>query len=389
MRSSSSSGRGVIVAIVGAGMGGLAAAAALRKVGIEALIYEQAPEFARVGAGIHVAANAVKVLRGLGLRDDVLFSKAFVNETTMHREFDTAKLTGQLDHGEEATKRFGAPYTTWHRGDLHEALAALVPASMVRRGKHVVGVDADTSSPTLHFADGTVASADVIVGADGVHSVIRSTLFDVAPPRFTDRVAYRAIVSRDAVNEPNLDSSCKWWGPDRHLVHYYVSAGREIAFTTSVPDATWNVESWSAEGDIDVFRDAFAAFHPYVQKIIWTVQRVHRWAINAHDPMSAWSSGNVVLLGDACHTVTPYMGQGAALAMEDAVVLARALAAIDGDKDGVPEALRRYEAARKPRTSHVQRLSEQNTWGRYGADTGWLYGYDAWTVSLDDVPKVA
>lgn len=372
--------KGLRVAIVGAGMGGLTAAAALRRLGVDVSIYEQAPEFSRIGAGIHVAANAMKVLLGVGLPQRVIDEKAFINSKTMHRAYDTGEVSGQLDHGAESTARFGAPYTTWHRGDLHEALTALVPSEVVQRNKHVVGLEGDASSPVLRFEDGSRAEADVLIAADGVHSVVRASLFGASEPRFTGRVAYRAVIPREKVNEPRLDESCKWWGPDRHLVHYYVSAGREIGFTTSVPDASWNVESWSAEGDVETFRHEFREFHPYVQKITHAVDRVHRWAINAHDPLPSWHSGNIVLLGDAAHTLTPYMGQGAALAMEDAVVLARSLARV-GEVD-VPTALAQYEAARRERATHVQQRSEANTWGRHGEDTAWLYGYDAWTVPL-------
>lgn len=367
------------IAIVGAGMGGLAASAALRRLGADPVIYEQAGEFSRIGAGIHVAANAMKVLMGLGLPDEVVREKAFINGKTSHREYDTGELTGELDHGPESTARFGAPYTTWHRGDLHKALTDLVPDGRIVRGKQVVGLEGDVSAPVLRFADGTSADADIVIAADGVRSPLRTAILGERPPRFTNRIAYRAVVSRERVGEPELDDSCKWWGPDRHIVHYYVSGGREIAFTTSVPDADWNVESWSAEGDVATFQEAFADFHPRVQKITHAVDTVHRWGINTHDPLPTWHAGNVVLIGDAAHPVTPYMGQGAALAMEDAVVLSRSL--LDGSDD-VTRAIERFESARIERTSTVQRISEANTWGRRGEDTSWLYGYDAWSTPI-------
>src|SRR5690606_6949565 len=295
------------VAVVGAGMGGLTAAAALGRVGLDATVYEQAGEFSRVGAGIHVAANAVKVLLGLGLPEQTLNTRAFINSVTMHRRFDTGEVTGTIDHGEESVRLYGAPYTTWHRGDLHEALLDLVPAAVVQRGRKVIGVEVSSSAATLKFADGSAESADVIIASDGVHSPIRDELFEAPPPRFTQRVAYRAVVSREAVADPDLDESCKWWGPDRHLVHYYVSGGREIAFTTSVPDPTWHIDSWSATGDVRTLREEFSAFHPRVRRILDAVEQVHRWAIYAHDPLPTWHAGPVVLIGDACHTTTPYM----------------------------------------------------------------------------------
>ncbi|HEX3615867.1 MAG TPA: FAD-dependent monooxygenase [Solirubrobacteraceae bacterium] len=387
--STENAGTGLRVAIVGAGMGGLGAAIAMRKLGLNPTIYEQAHDFARIGAGIHVAANAVNALTGLGITDEVLAEKAFVNTTTTHRDSASGEVTGTIDHGAASVREYGAPYTTWHRGDLHAALHALVPQDIIQRGRKVVGAESSANGATLTFEDGSAASADVVIAADGVHSPTRAALFEVNPPRFTQRLAYRSIVEVGKVGDPDLDESCKWWGPDRHLVHYYVSSGREIGFTTSVPETEWDVESWSAVGDVEVLRAEFAQFHPRVRNILDAVERVNIWAINAHDPMSTWVAGNVVLIGDACHTVTPYMGQGAALAIEDGVVLARLLARLGGDRSGIPEALSRFEELRRPRTTRVQVLSEANTWGRYGANVGWLYGYNAWNVDLDGAPAAS
>lgn len=370
------------IAVVGAGMGGLSSAAALRKFGIDVHVYEQAESFARVGAGIHVAANAVKALYGLGLAEATLREKAFLPVADFHREYDTGKLTGQLPHTEAQEKAFGAPYTVWHRGDLHAAMFDLVPQEIIHRGRKLVGVDQDAHSATLRFADGSSATADAVIGSDGIHSVVRATVLGVSKTQFTGRLAYRAVIDKAKIGVPDLDPATKWWGPDRHFVHYHVSAGREVAFTTSVPEKDWSVESWSAQGDPDVLRAEFADFHPHVRRILDQVTRVAKWGVNTHAPLPSWCEGRVTIIGDAAHTVTPYMGQGAAQSMEDAVVLARCLAGLGGDADGVGGAFKRFEATRKPRTTMIQEISAANTWGRYGADTTWLYGYDAWTVPL-------
>lgn len=375
-------GKSFKIAVVGAGMGGLSAAAALRKLGVAVDIYEQAESFARIGAGIHVAANAVKALYGLGLSEQTLREKAYFPIADYHREFDTGKLTGELPHTEEQEKKFGAPYTVWHRGDLHAAMLELVPSEIIHRGRKLVGVDQDAHSATLRFADGSSAVADAVIGSDGIHSVVRAAVLSASKTKFTGRLAYRTVIDKAKIGVSDLDPAAKWWGPDRHFVHYHVSAGREVAFTTSVPDKDWDIESWSAQGDPDVLRKEFADFHPHVRKILAQVERVNKWGVNTHEPLKSWTEGRVVIIGDAAHTVTPYMGQGAAQSMEDAVVLARCLAELDGDADGIAGALKRFEAIRKPRTTMIQEISAANTWGRYGADTTWLYGYDAWTVPL-------
>jgi salicylate hydroxylase/6-hydroxynicotinate 3-monooxygenase len=176
-----------------------------------------------------------------------------------------------------------------------------------------------------------------------------------------------------------IDPGCKWWGPDRHIVVYHVSGGREVYFTTSVPE-DWRLESWSARGDVEELRAAFEGFHPDVQKVLEACPEVHKWAIHERAPLPTWSRGRAVLLGDACHPMTPYMAQGAATSMEDAAVLARCLDGVG--QDGIAEAFRRYEASRKPRTSKIQLESRENRWLRHAEPAGWVYGHDAWVAPL-------
>lgn len=373
-----SSSSQIDIAVVGAGMGGLAAASALLRLGLEVEVYEQAGQFARVGAGIHVAPNAVKALLGLGMSRDVLATKAYARTAARHRNGYTGELLSEWPTPEA---EFGAPYTTWHRGDLHAVMAGLVPAERVHRGRQLVGIDRGATSATLRFADGSTVVADVVIAADGIHSVIRQRELGGEHPSPTGRSAYRAVIARDRL-PASLDPTCKWWGDDRHFVHYFVSGGREVAFTTSLHEPDWIVESWSEEGDVEHLREEFSMFHSDVQAILGAVERVYRWAIHTRDPLPSWTSGPVVLIGDACHPMAPYMGQGAAMAIEDAIVLARCLA-VAGGRDGVAEALRRFEQLRKPRTSRVQSTSDGNTWGRGRWDADWLFGYDAWTVPLD------
>ena len=368
------------IAIVGAGMGGLAAAATLRRAGFEVAVYEQANRFARVGAGIQMMPNSMKVLRGIGV-EKRLRRVAFAPYSHLNRIGDTGEVTNELPMPETL---YGAPYLCMHRAELHEALAAAVAAAIVHLGKELVGLEQRGGQVELAFADGTRVRADAVVGADGVHSTVREILLGPETPQWKGRVAYRAVFPAALVGRDLGPSRTKWWGADRHIVIYYTTAARdEVYFVTSVPEPVeWMTrESWSAKCDVRELRAAYESFHPDVRAVLEGCPDCHKWAILERDPLPRWSDGLVVLLGDACHPMTPYMAQGAATSIEDAAVLARCLKEVAGED--VEGAFRRYEAHRKPRTSRIQAISSANTWLRTGEpDTAWLYGYDAWTVPL-------
>ena len=368
------------VAIIGAGMGGLATAAALRKVGIEVTVYEQARQFARLGAGIQVGCNAMKVLRGFGL-ESRMRSQSFYPRSWNNRDWRTGEVKFDMIFGETAEAKFGAPYLLAHRGDLHAALASAVPEQVVRLNHKLVGLDETTDGVRLSFADGTTAQADAVVGADGVHSAVRDILFDTAPVNYTGRIAYRTTYPAALLGGEKIDDCTKWWGEDRHIVIYYVKPDRsEIYLVTSQPEPEFRIESWSTKGDVRDLRKAFAGFHHQVERVLAACPDVHKWAIVDREALPRWADGKVTLLGDACHPMTPYMAQGAAMAIEDAAVLSRCLDGVD--HDGIASAFRRFEATRKERTSRVQATSRANTWLKQKTDTDWVYGYDAWTTPL-------
>ena len=369
-------GKPLSIAIVGAGIGGLAAAATLRQVGHHVTVYEQARAFARVGAGIQQSPNAVKVLRGLGL-EDRLRERAFRPESSLNRKHNSGEITWERMLGAEVEEKYGAPYFYMHRGDLHEALAAIVPEETVRREKKLVGLAQHDESVRLEFTDGSEASADLAIGADGVHSVVRETLWGAEAPRFTGRVAYRTTFPASLMGGATIDGSAKWWGPDRHIVMYYVTPQRdEIYFVTSTPEPDFQVESWSAKGDLDMLRDAYKDFHPQVSTVLAACRDVHKWALFERDPMPQWRKGRVTLLGDSCHPMTPYMAQGAATAIEDAAVIARCLAGIGHDE--IESALQQYEEHRKPRTARIQKISRLNNLDKIKMETARVFSYDAW-----------
>ena len=376
------------IAIIGAGMGGLAAAATLRQAGFDVTVYEQAPHFERVGAGIQMIPNSMKVLRRIGVEEKVR-STSFEPYSHLNREWDTGRIIRELPMPESL---FGAPYLCMHRADLHSALVSILPQDIIQLNKKLIGLDQTSKLVSLAFADGTRALADAVVAADGVHSLVREIIIGPDMPLHKGRIAYRAIFSSALLNGFDIGRSrTKWWGIDRHIVIYYTRADRsELYFVTSVPEpAEWVTrESWSAKGDVNELRQAYEGFHSDVRKVLEACPDCHKWAILEREPLPRWSDGRVALLGDACHPMTPYMAQGAATAIEDAAVLARCLKQVDGED--IQGAFQLYESNRKPRTSRIQAISSANTWMKGGDDdTSWLYGYDAWNVPLTPTESFA
>jgi 6-hydroxynicotinate 3-monooxygenase len=372
------------IAIIGAGIGGLALAGLLSRQGVHVRVFEQAPAFERIGAGIQMSPNAMHVLRALGL-EPLLRQLAFEPPAWTHRVWDTGEHLADLSFGAEAERRYGAPYLLMHRGDLHAAILSAVPLDVIQFNKKLVDLARRGCGVELRFADGSRATADGVVGADGVHSKVREILLGPERPIFTGRVAHRTVFPAALLGEFAVDTCTKWWGPDRHIVVYPVNPRRdEIYFVTSVPDPDWDVESWSARGEMAEVQSALAGFHPDVQRLLAACPQVHKWALFERDPLPRWSEGPVVLLGDACHPMTPYMAQGAANALEDAAVLSRCLAG------AVDPALSfaRYEATRLERTARIQLTSRQNTWGKTAGDPGWVYGYNAWSTPIAQAPAL-
>jgi 6-hydroxynicotinate 3-monooxygenase len=375
------------LAVIGAGIGGLALAGLLSRAPAKVRVYEQAAAFQRIGAGIQMGPNAMRVLRALGL-EPLLRRLAFYPPSWANRAWDTGEYLFELAYGADAEARYGAPYLLMHRGDLHAALASAVPPDAIAYRKKLVDLERTASGVRLRFTDGSSAEADAAIGADGVHSRVREILLGPERPKFTGRVAHRTVFPSALIKGVTVDTCTKWWGPDRHIVVYPVNPARtETYFVTSVPDPTWDVESWSAKGDMAEVFAALAGFHDDVQRVLEACPQVHKAALFDRDPLPRWSDGPVALLGDACHPMTPYMAQGAACALEDAAVLSRCIAAAD-DGD-MAAAFRRFEATRLERTARIQLTSRQNTWGKERIDPGWVYGYDAWATPIADARAAA
>jgi salicylate hydroxylase len=221
-----------------------------------------------------------------------------------------------------------------------------------------------------------------VIGGDGIHSALRSAMFGPDAPRFTGLVSWRAVVPRAAVTDlPNLDSFTKWWGPEpeRQIVTFPLTGGQEIFVFATTPQSDWREEGWTFPGEIDVLRAAYSDFHAEARALLNACTDVTRSALHVRDPMPRWSQGCATVLGDAAHPMVPFMAQGACMAIEDAVMLARALS--DGPED-TPAALIAYEDARRDRTAAIQRGSLANDWLKDGGNADWVYGYHAWTAPL-------
>jgi salicylate hydroxylase len=369
------------IGINGGGIGGLASAIALRAAGHEVEVYEQAADYRRVGADINLTPNAVRALKSLDVFD-VLVGKGAQPTHRISRMWDSGEETSRLAMAGEAERKYGAPQLTIHRADLLDALRSRIPEASVLLGHRVTGIAAG-DAPRVHFADGGERSVDVLVGADGIHSPTRAALFGPEHPQFTGLVSYRSVVDRAKLDVPNLDAFTKWWGPtpDRQIVTFPLNRGREtFVFATTAQD-DWRHESWTMPGDVVELRQVYADFHGEARALLDACDTVMKSALYVRDPLPAWSAGHVTLVGDACHPMTPFMAQGACMAIEDAVVLGRALAGVS--LAAVPAALRRYENARKERTARMQLASRGNEWLKQGGNADWVYGYDAAVTPLD------
>lgn len=371
-----------LIGISGAGIGGLAAAIALRKLGKDVIVFEQAAQFARVGADINLTPNAVLALDGLGI-GDALRETAARPTHRISRTWDTGEETSRIEMAEAAQTRYGAPQLTMHRADLMTALEQAMPADQVRLGKRTQSIVETPDGIALTFADGSTQRVDVLVGADGIHSMVRTAIVGQEHPVFTGVVAYRAVVPAERLQGVNnLNAFTKWWGPnpETQIVTFPLNRGRDIFIFATTPQDSWRHESWTTPGDVGELRASYANFHPEARALLDACDEVLKSALYVRDPLPTWSKGNMTLLGDACHPMMPFMAQGAGMAIEDGIVLARCLANAEGAD--VPAALARYQAARLDRTAQIQIGSRGNNWLKAGSNADWVYEYDAWNVAL-------
>lgn len=347
------------VIILGAGLGGLTAALSLLQQGFDVQVFEQAKELKEVGAGLQLSANANRVLHNLGLAKQLqaIASEPAGKEIRLWNSGQSWKL---FDLGTESVSRYGYPYYTVYRADLHkllvEAVLALKPDA-IQLDSRCVDVEQGGSMSVVRLENGATHTADVVVAADGVHSVIRSKLIAPDTPEFSGCMAWRGVIASDRLPD-HLRSAIgvNWVGPGAHVIHYPMRQDRLINFVGIVEKSQWQVESWTERGTIEECAQDFAGWHPDVHTLIQALETPFKWALMVRKPLEHWTSGNVTLLGDAAHPTLPFLAQGAAMAIEDGFVLGRCLAKY---ADPV-SALRAFEAARISRTSKIVQGSADN-----------------------------
>jgi salicylate hydroxylase len=372
------------IGIAGGGVGGMTAAIALARAGHRVTVYEQARGWGRVGADINLTPNVVKALDGLGGRIGERLRRDGAQPTfRISRDWDTGLETSRLGMGNIAEQHYGAPQVTIHRADLLAALAAEFAVAQVRLGQRLATVAQDEAGVDLVFEDGSRARHDLVVGADGIHSRVRAALFGQESPRFTGVVSFRSVVPTERVQDvPEIEAFTKWWGPHPHsqIVTFPLNQGRETFVFATIGQDSWTEESWTSEGDVAELRSCYQGFHPDARRLLEACDSVLKSALYEREPLQQWSVGAVTLLGDACHPMLPFMAQGAGMAIEDAVVLARALTGVG--RLQAPAALKTYEDARRERTARIQLGSRGNQWMKGPGNADWVYGYDAWTTPL-------
>ncbi len=364
------------------GIGGLTAAIALRQKGFRVAVFEQAQRFARVGADINLTPNAVRALDGLQL-GAALRKHAARPTHRISRMWDTGVETSRLAMSDEAEEKYGSPQLTLHRGDLMAALEAALPDDLICFGQRVVSIDRKDQHIELSFADGERQEVSLLIGADGIHSIVRKMLLGEEQPRFTGVVAFRAVIPTEKVAHlPNIGAFTKWWGPNpfSQIVTFPLSQGRETFVFATIGQESWTEESWTTQGSVEELRQLYADFHPEARSLLNACDQVLKTALYERDPLPRWCDARIALLGDACHPMLPFMAQGAGSAIEDAVMLSRCLG--ETDLDGV-SALRLYEDLRLERTAQIQLGSRGNEWLKDGGNADWVYGYDVWRAPLD------
>ncbi len=366
------------IAIIGAGLGGLTAAGFLQRAGFPVTVYEQAEAFSRIGAGIILSANVMKVLRRLGIERD-LIETGIKPHSYISRAWDTGETLYEIVFDNESEAHFGGPYLNVHRGDLHAVLERVVTPGTIAFNHRLVGLDERSDGVHLTFENGLRTDVAIVIGADGIRSKVREFLLGNEPPRFVGAVAQRAIFPTERLRGFKIPDCTKWWGRDRHILPYFMTSRRdEIYVIGVVPAAQWDSDAASLTCSREEMLQSFADFHSDLRRVLEAADDVSVWPIYDRERNDRWSGGRIVLLGDACHPMRPYMAGGGAMAIEDGAILSRCL----NDIEDYAEAFRWYEATRVDRVSEVQRISVENSWMRGPTDTDWFYCYDPCVAPL-------
>lgn len=341
------------ILIAGAGIGGLCCALALIQRGFRVKVLEQAPQLGEVGAGFQLSANGVRCLADLGLAAEL---KEMVTEASgkQVRLWSTGQTWKLFDLGAESVRKYGFPYYLVYRPDLHSLMERHVrrlQPDAIQLGAKVLGVHQDAEGVEVELDGGERIRGDILIGGDGVHSRVRPALFGPGDAQFTGCMAWRGLIRREKIpSHLRANLGTNWIGPGAHVIHYPLRNGELMNFVGIVERSDWQVESWTERGTIEECLKDFAGWHDDVQTLIRGIEQPYKWALLSRQPMSRWTIGRTTLLGDACHPTLPFLAQGAVMALEDGIVLARCLAA---NADHPEAALARYEALRMERTSRI------------------------------------
>ena len=340
--------------IVGGGIGGLFAAKALLAHGLEVAVYEQAPELGEVGAGVYITPNSVRQMVRVGLGDAVETWGARVGAASHYFRADGSPIAPvQVTDSSGWSANFGM-----HRADFVDFLAASLPKGIVHTGHRCIGFEQVGDKARVKFANGATAAADIVVGADGIHSELRPYVFPPSQPVFSGSVAYRGTVPFDRVPGFPNERWQMWLGQGKHFLVFPLRAGKLLNYVGFVPADKEMKESWSAPGDPDMLRAEFAGWDPRIEALLLKAEKTFRWALHDREPMPTWTKGRLTLLGDAAHPMLPHLGQGANQAIEDGMALATILSRVGNAH--APEALIAYERLRRERVADVQRGARQN-----------------------------
>ncbi|MEH2553769.1 salicylate hydroxylase [Bradyrhizobium algeriense] len=392
------------ITVIGAGIGGLAVSCALLQRGFDVEVYEQAEVLGEVGAGVQISANGAKALIDLGLRDKIS-AVACEAASKAVRIWSTGKEWKLFDLGVDSIERFGAPYWNLHRADLHAVLLEAVrarKADALHTGKKCVEIKSEPGEVQVRFADGSSATCDALVGADGVHSQIRQSLLGPSKAQFTGLMAWRGTIPMERLSkELRRPIGLNWIGPGAHVITYPIRSGELLNFVGIVERPEWQVESWSTRGTKEECAADFKGWHPLVLETINQLDTAYKWALCGREPLKHYAYGKICLIGDAAHPTLPFLAQGAVMALEDAIVLGRCFV-----KYPSPEhAFKRFEELRVERTSSMVRGASENASRFHSAELAdpkmaenyvarewqpervkkrydWLFEYDVNTVAV-------
>ncbi|WP_318199047.1 FAD-dependent monooxygenase [Streptomyces sp. MCL20-2] len=389
------------VAIVGAGIAGVALAAALSQRGLACNVFEKTRNLREIGAGIQISPNGSRLLQDLGI-GRCLERRGVRPDSIDVRNWADGRTLARTPLGQACEQMYGAPYLALHRADLHSALVEQLPESVLHLGLECVEITQVEDEVAIRCADGFETRADVVIGADGIRSAVRQLMIG-DEPRFSGQSIYRAVVPAEAWPTANERPHVSiWMGPGQHCVAYPISGGASVSVAATAEAGDWRRESWSAEGSKGELLDAYAGWAPELLSLLSAAPSVTRWALYDRDPVDRWSNERVTLIGDAAHPMLPFGAQGASLGLEDALTLAICLQ--NATASTVPDALRRYEALRRPRTEQVHRFIRENERNHHVDDgdgqrerdavldtdfglrqRAWLFGHDAAAEATSNV----